>query len=625
MVPVYNNMASVQTVTSKYEKFKGADFTSDPSQIDASRSPWPLNLIADEGGFPEKRLGWRTVLTLTGQINGIYTLTVDESVYWILHHGGTISQVNIESGAVVATLKSGINNARSQGFVFDEKLYLLTGAEYLVVSVASGAITCKEVTENAYIPRTFIARHPSGGGTALEGINLLSAKRQNDFLADGTSTVYQLDATDIDSVDWIEVNGTVMTTGYTANLVSGTVTFTAAPKKPENAGGIEGADNVLIRYSKHVDGYAERVTKCTVLAQFGQGAFDRVFISGNPGFPNLDWYSGYRDPTYFSDLSYSVIGSEQTAVMGYLHIGEQLAVIKEDNQQDATVFIRSVEISSDGTVKFPLKQGVQSIGAVSKYCFQSLRDDPLFLSAYGVNALVTNNILLERTIKRRSGLIDPKLTAESGLSEAVASVWGDWYVICINGNCYVADSKQQSYKGSVADNFMYEWYFWNNVPARVLFEREGTLWFGTADGRLCRFNTDRNGMNRFSDDGAAIIAEWATKSDDDGDFMRFKTMIRRGSGVMCKPYTISSVKVIIKTDRDFGTEIKNTPTSIFDFNYLDFSALSFNTSEGPQVVPFNRKVRKYKTIQIIVRNDGVNQGFGVYGIIKRFRVMGYVK
>lgn len=625
MVPVYKNTSSAPATTAKYEKFKGADFTSDPSQIDASRSPWPLNLIADEGGFPEKRLGWRTVMTLVGQINGIYTLTVDDIVYWIVHHGGSISRVNTETGAVVATLKSGINNARSQGFVFDEKLYILTGAEYLVVSVTSGAVTCKNVSENAYIPRTFIGRHPSGGGTAFEGVNLLSNKRQNDFLADGTSTVYQLDATDLSSVDWIEVNGAVMSSGYSISLSNGTVTFTTAPKKPEDAGGVEGADNVFIRYSKSVDGYAERVTKCTVMAQYGNGTFDRVFISGNPKYQNLDWCSGYRDPTYFPDTSYSVIGSEQTAVMGYLHIGEQLAVIKEDNQQDATVFIRSVEIAEDGDVKFPLKQGIQSIGAVSKYCFQSLRDDPLFLSAYGVNAIVTNNILLERTVKRRSGLIDPKLTAESGLSQAVACVWSDWYVVCINGNCYVADSKQQSYKGSVADNFMYEWYFWSNVPARVLFEREGTLWFGTGDGKLCRFNTDREGMNRFSDDGAPIVAEWATKYDDDGDFMRYKTMIRRGSGVMCKPYTSSSIKIVIRTEKDIGVEIKRSALSIFDFSELDFSNFSFNTSDLPQIVPFNRKILKYKTMQIIIRNEGINQGFGVFGIIKRFRVRGYVK
>lgn len=619
----YSGSRGISEKSKRYSKFKGADFSTDPTQVDDSRSPWPLNLIADEGGFPEKRPGWRVMQSFSGRINGIFTLTVNDVVYWIVHHGTTISRWD---GDTVTGLKTGVNNSRSQGFVFGGKLYLLTGAQYLVVSVSGSTLTCANVSDSAYVPRTVIARAPSGGGTTFEGVNLISPKRQNDFLADGTAKVYQLDADNIGSVVSVEVNGTSMTSGYTVDAGAGTVTFSTAPKKPEDAGGVAGADNVKIVYSKAVSGYAARITGCTVCTQFGRGTVDRVFFSGNPAYQNQDWCSGYNDPTYIPDVSYSVIGSEETAIMGYLHIGEYLAIIKEDNQQDSTIFIRSAEVDADsGEVKFPVRQGVQSIGAVSKYCFASLRDDPLFLSRYGVNAVTTNNVTLERTIKRRSGLVDPRLTGESNLGEAVGCVWGDWYVISVNSHCYVADSKQQSWKNSVADNYMYEWYYWENIPARVLREHDGMLYFGDSNGKLCVFNSDRDGMNRFSDNGAAITAEWATKADDDGDFMRYKTLTRRGAGVMCKPYTNSSVKILIRTDRDFGVQIRSSSLSIFDFEELDFSNFSFNTSDTPQIVAFNRKIRKYKTMQIIVRNDGVNQGFGVFGIIKRFKMMNYVK
>lgn len=620
----YSNTASVKVNTTTYGKFKGADFSTDPSQVDESRSPWPLNLIADEGGFPEKRLGWRTLKVFSGQINGIYTLTANGMTYLFIHHGQIISRYNTVTGEVT-DLKEGIADHKSVAFVMNGGLYILTGSEYLVITVKDGVPNCANVSDNAYLPRTVISRNPAGGGTTFEPVNLIGDKRQNDFLADGSAKTYQLDSENIDEVVSVEVNGAAVTSGYTVDNAKGTVTFSTAPTKPESAGGVAGADNVKIVYKKAVEGYADRINKCTICAQYGRGSFDRVFLSGNPEHQNIDWHCGYNDPTYIPDTSYAVVGSEETAIMGYLRIGGQLVVVKEDNQQDSTVFIRSVEIDDEGNATFPMQQGVQSIGAVSKYCFASLRDDPLFLSRYGVNAIVTNNITLERTVKRRSGLVDPKLTAESGLEEAVSCVWGDWFVIAVNGNCYVADSKQQSYKGSIADNFMYEWYYWNNIPARVLFEYDNTLYFGTADGKLCRFNDDIENMTKFSDDGEAIVAEWATKADDDGDFMRYKTMPRRGSGVMCKPYLRSSVKVIIRTEKDFGIQIKNNPMSIFTFDDLDFSNFSFNTFDTPQLVPFNYKARKYKTMQIIVRNDGNNQGFGVYQIQKRYRVMNYVK
>ena len=620
----YSAASGAKTETTLYDKFKGADFSTDPSQVDESHSPMPLNLIADEGGFPEKRPGWRTVAQTEGRINGIYALTVQDTTYWVIHAGSRIMSAGADFAALTV-LKEGVNDERSTGFVFNAVLYILTGAEYLSVKVTNGEIACADVSESAYMPRTFISRNPTGGGTALEGVNLLSPKQQNDFLADGTGKVYQLSSTDIDSVDYVEVNGTQMTDGYTVDTAKGTVTFATAPQKPEDAGGVEGADNVIIRFSKVIAGYADRIKKCRAVTQYGVGTSDRIFVSGNPDYQNQDWYSGSNDPTYFPDVGYSVIGSEQTAVMGYLHIGDSLAIIKEDNTQDATVFIRTVETDSSGNVKFPIRQGVRSIGGVSRFGFASLRDDPLLLSKYGVNAIVTNNVTLERTIKRRSGLVDPKLTAEEGLENAVCAVWKDWLVIAVNGRCYVADSKQQSYKSSLADNFMYEWYYWEGIPARVLEEHGGALFFGTDDGRVCRFNDDIEGMAKYSDDGAAIVAQWATKADDDGDFMRYKTMVRRGCGVMCKPYTSSSVKISVRTERDFGREIAGGVMSIFDFSSLDFSNFAFNTSDSPQIVAFNTKVRKYKTMQIIVRNDGVNQGFGVYQIEKRFRRMNYVK
>ena len=163
------------------------------------------------------------------------------------------------------------------------------------------------------------------------------------------------------------------------------------------------------------------------------------------------------------------------------------------------------------------------------------------------------------------------------------------------------------------------------MPARVWLEHEGELWFGTEDGRICRFQTDATRMSRYADDGEAIVAEWATKADDDGDFMTKKTMKKKGGGLLLKPYTRSSVKVIMKTDTGEEKTVRTASAAIFDFSDVDFENFSFNTSSSPQVIPFGKKVKKYKTLQIIVRNDKVNEGFGVFGIIKRFVKGGYVK
>ena len=52
---------------------------------------------------------------------------------------------------------------------------------------------------------------------------------------------------------------------------------------------------------------------------------------------------------------------------------------------------------------------------------------------------------------------------------------------------------------------------------------------------------------------------------------------------------------------------------------------TFNTIDTPQVVPFNTKIKKYIMLQIIVRNDALSEGFGIYGIEKRYTIGNYVK
>ena len=178
--------------------------------------------------------------------------------------------------------------------------------------------------------------------------------------------------------------------------------------------------------------------------------------------------------------------------------------------------------------------------------------------------------------------------------------------------------------------FLYECFYWENVPARSVMNRidggREHLFFGAEDGRICRFNTDIEDLSRYNDDGAAITAVWSTKADDDGDAMRLKTMIKRGNAVTIQPYTRSSAKILLRTDKDaVGVEVARGKMDIFNWEDIDFSRFTFNANDGPMEIPFLRKVKNYKRLQIIVKNDAVNEGFGIYGIVKHFVVGSYAK
>jgi hypothetical protein len=708
----------VTLYTKRYEKFKGVDFSTDPTQVSEARSPICQNLISDLAGFPEKRPGWRVLHTIASPINGLFFVVFASGATAHIAHGGTNLYKWDTSGTTL--LYESMNNGRSTSFTHQGKLYILDGTNYLVCTESGGTITVSKVKDgDCFIPTTVIGAPAAGGGTVFEGVNMLTPKRKNSMIGDGYSIKFQLDSKPVDAVESVKVEGvtysvtttpwtrtetavsflipsvptgtkyylkaggrtylvvdasgtaispTTLTAGnraahlltedkdttgeyylakpytyaatnaptvtatlntstfeltdttYQVDLTAGTVEF-ALPVAPYSGG--SGVDNVIIQFSKAVEGYSDKVEKCCISTWYGYNNDNRIFITGNPDYPNIDYQSGLDDPTYFPDTGYTKIGGDASPIMGYLRQYSTLIVLKGDSVDNAEIFVRTAEMSGDKVI-FPTVQGIAGLGAVSKYAFASLRDDPLFLSREGVYAITSTLITQQRVLQNRSFFVDAKLTKEANLDQAVAVTWNGYYLLCVNNHCYIADSRQKT-GNSLTEQFGYEWYYWTNIPARVFLERDGDLFFGTADGKICRFNSDLVTMDKYRDDGEPIVARWSTKSDDFKTITRRKTLTKKGSAVMIKPYAHSSVKVYVATEAESERLIKEALMDIFSFNGIDFSRFTFSTLDVPQVVPLNTKLKKFITLQLIFENDALDEGFGVFGAQVQYAIANYVK
>ena len=134
------------------------------------------------------------------------------------------------------------------------------------------------------------------------------------------------------------------------------------------------------------------------------------FLSGNPSLKNRDWQSGLYDATYFPDLGFTEIGSDDTAIMGYVKQYDTQILLKKATQTQAAHFLRIFNIDSEGNVSFPVEQGAVGIGAISKRCFSSLQGEPLFLSKQGVIGISGSNVDNQRLLQDRSSLVNTKLT-----------------------------------------------------------------------------------------------------------------------------------------------------------------------------------------------------------------------
>ena len=114
--------------------------------------------------------------------------------------------------------------------------------------------------------------------------------------------------------------------------------------------------------------------------------------------------------------------------------------------------------------------------------------------------------------------------------------------------------------------------------------------------------------------------------DDDGYPHRLKTMIRRGCAVTLKPFTRSGVAVSIRTEKDTAPrEICRSTLDIFSWEDIDFSRFTFNANDAARDVVLRHTERRYKRLQFFVKNEAVNEGFGIYKIVKSYIVLGLAK
>lgn len=573
------------------DRFLGVDFANVETEVDTRRSPWAPNMVADKAGYPEKRPGYTCLQSYPGPVHGMGFFQGN-----MLVHAGTKLY-----GPEKTILYSDMAERRSAFFHWEDKLYILDGSHYLVYDGAQA----KEV--DGFIPTTVIGREPSGGGTLFEAVNLLQPKRINSFVSDGTATEFLLDSMGIDTAEvavWVDGEEKSEGEDYTVDREAGKVTFTQAPADSE------GLDSVTIRFSKTVTGYRERICKCTIAGSFGLGNDSRVFLTGNPEYPNTDWQSGLYDPTYFPDTGYTRLGSENTAIMGYLKQYDSMIVVKEQIDDETGLFIRSAELTENGEAIFPVKEGIAGMGAVSPYAFGTLAGDPVFLSPGGVYGLDTNAVTQQRSVQLRSFFINPRLTRESSLGEAVGAAWGQFFVVCVNGHAYVANGSQTN------ENPMggrgYEWYYWTNIPAKVLKEHAGKLYFGTDDGKVMVFSGE------YADDGEAIDAIWTTPLLDGGNFMQEKNISRRGTGILTKPYARSSGEIFFSTEKSLMQVTREYTMDLMDFDDVDFNRFSFTMQDNPRVQISPKKFRKVLQFQMGVRNCVAGEGFGVLAMMVTF-------
>jgi hypothetical protein len=548
--------------TLKLSNFRGVDFSSSPLQVKTNRASSMRNFI-NKYGVNRKRNGWNELAKIellnnskrpAQRINCIfqfingthkeiivqagkrfYRLSVNTNGEY-LYEDITLSSTYEDAKCDLALLK----DQRSQVFFNKSKAYIIGCGDYLVYGSWDSGSTyeLRRVynNEDTYIPTTTISIDDDSNDTdiraSLDNVNLLSSKRINQMLGTNVEDVdngvtWTVDTGCIDKNTDVRVEIETLDGDNTVTIVvsndksdktilyddgdcavgkidfsTGKITLYIATT-PQ----IENRDNIYVTFEYTQEGYLERILNCNFGILFGvNGNTDRLFLSGNSDYPNIEFFSEMDDFTYFCDLNTASMGSDSVAINGFGRLSDStLVVYKGESGQEATIFYQTGQYEttydSSGNIdtvqgEFPFTAGSIGEGVVSRYACANFAGDNLILSNNGVFGIVLgdNVAVTERYVRERSRSINEKLK-EHDLSEAVGIVFQNKYYLAVDGVCYIADSRYKyTSEDDIDGSYNYEWWYWDNIPARVWANIDNKLYFGTDDGRICVFDdeyTDR--------------------------------------------------------------------------------------------------------------------------------------
>ena len=619
-------MASIYDPVRKiYSNFRGVDFTDE--NVSETRSPDALNMWKNYktlGKKIETRPDIELQLTMSNTIFGLFFYTISNVDHLIIHSGTSLFDYNPKTKVLTTIKATGMNPAKSVGFVYNNILFIKDGLNYLEYN---GSV-CKDV--EGTIPNVAIHNMNSNSTKMIQEANLITDYCYEEYLPDGTKTEFPLSQKEVSNVtvwDISGVNEVQITTGFTVDTTTGLVTFDKAPEKSADKASIK------IKYSKTSDG-RNIINKCKLACIFD----NRVFFSGNQDYPNMLVWCGLNDPRYVGTSSYATQGTSVSQIKALVPGNNALWVFKEPSQENTTIFYTVPTELYDGKLEQTVKTYASSHSSITTGCQATginFNDDIVFFSDRGMEG-ISGSITTEQVLGHRSTLVDRKLLNEENYKNMELVEWEGYLLVIIDNKIYLADSKQ---KVQNDDHVEYEWFYWemakkiktatvhndilylcseedfvrNELGYKRYTDGTNIYWYDEANNKV--YDNEGNESQvliatltavmqseiyTLTDTSSNVKSYWTTKLDDFGYPQMLKTTNKRGF-----KSNVTGDEITIETKLD-NNEFQKLGT--------------FKNTKGYIV----SKIKKKKWNRIQLRYSSDTQ-LGIYEIVLESYVGSYVK
>lgn len=536
-------------------------------------SPSMCNFRITENYKLTKREGWEVLASTQAvglPVRGLWFGKVgalSERLFYVANGSLFSLLLNSDSPTLIGSVGGDSENA----FLFSwaNVLYVLNGKGYYKYDGATFSAV------EGYRPKLKIGVLPNGtGGSVFEEANILTGKKQMQFISDGLATLYTLCESGLSSVDFVLING-VNTTNFTSDLTNGKVTFPAF---------IASGAVVTVGWTKNT------LTRSNITdnlyGMFYGGKNDvALFLWGNGNYGYRRYWSALGNPEYFPELSFSDIGGKKEAITDIVRQYDRQIIFTESE-----IYYSYIEASDPDNISFPVFALNSDAGNKAFGMVRILNNNPVFLNN-GVFELTSSAVRDEKNVKNMGARVQSALN-DTDISEAITVDFQE------NGEYFIAFND----KALIYNYRNNTWYTFDNIPASRFLSVNGELYFGSKNGEICAFKKNlRNDYITLNKQKRAIHAYWQMPLFDFGREFVYKYV--RKLYLSLKPQDKTYLRFKYRTDDGEENEFAEVFYSLFSFENLDFADFTFQTSYNPK--PFLERIdaKKFAYFKLILTSD----------------------
>jgi len=558
-----------------------------------------LNVNADDRGTLSKRKGQAFLDNSLGA-GGCTSIIYKGKI--IKQWSTFLYSYNLDGSSPVQIF-TGLAISKAFFIVFQGLLYMMNGTDFIQYDGTT------VINVPPYVPIVSQGRNEDGTiSTLYEPLNLLTGAFTDMFSPLGVIKIYKMSFSGLDANTLICNNGTVEGTGFTVDRTTGLVTFVVAP--------VAGTNTLKLTAYKVNASDALQIKNCTYAVEFSS----RLFITGNPNYPNRLWKTGLTpnqaslQANYFpaSGLSSfdSVTGIDKK-MTAFVKKFDKLIYLKEDS-----VNITYNQTQADGSSGFPISSINDTIGCDMPGSVQLVDNMPVFFNSLnGGYAIRSTTVLGENEVKDFSANVNGSGARQGLLQESLTDLQncssfndGNKYYLNVGNHVYVWD---YSLGYNLNDQETLHWFIYDNINANSFFMVNNVLCYSSSlTGSIVKF------IDALNDFGQPINGKWKSKLMDFGMAEYYKNITEmwlttRGN---------SNSTLNINYYDDNGTILSSSiipqsSTKSFKWSTWKWSEFTWKSQKFAPTIKSRPGIKNVRYFQVEITNSLFNEDLSIVSLV----------